>query len=122
MKTLLIPILLLLSMAGFSQSGLTSKDIINKGLLYQFTGGDIYIVISSDSTVFWRDDSKPKEANERAKTLHIDEHTIMTSWYESDKTFVTLVSDFSKLKVTGMICRADGRFYPIEGVIKLKTN
>ncbi|HPH85282.1 MAG TPA: hypothetical protein PLC48_07460 [Ferruginibacter sp.] len=121
MKVLLSITILLLSLKGFGQSNLTSKDIINKQLIYNFTGGNILIVISSDSTLFWRDDSKPKEAHEKTKTIHINDHTVMTSWYESDKTFVTLVSDFYKLKVSGMVCRADGKFYPIEGVIQLKS-
>jgi len=103
---------------AFSQQ-LSGKDIIGKKLGYQFTGGTISIIIHSDSTLYWRDDSKPREANEKTKTIHINEHTIMTAWYESDKTFVTLLSDFSKLKVSGMVCRADGKFYAIEGVIKL---
>lgn len=94
--------------------------MMNKELIYSFTGGNINMIISSDSTLYWRDDSKPKEANEKTKTIHINESTIMTAWYESDKTFVTLLSDFSKLKVSGMVCRSDGKFYPIEGNIKIK--
>jgi len=122
MKILFSLAISLLSFTGYCQSNLAAKDIINKELIYSFTGGNIFIVISSDSTLFWRDNSKPKEANEKSKTIHIDDHTIMTSWYESDKTFVTLVSDFGKLKVSGMVCRVDGKFYPIEGSIKLKAN
>lgn len=122
MKILLSITFLLLYLAGFGQSKFTTKDMINKELIYSFTGGDIFIIISSDSTLFWRNDSKPKEAHEKSKTIHINEHTVMTSWYESDKTFVTLLSDWDKLKVSGMVCRADGKFYPIEGSIKLKNN
>lgn len=120
MKILLHITFLFLWMTGLGQSKLTTKDIINKELLYSFTGGDILIIIHSDSAIFWRDDSKPKEAHEKSKTIHIDAHTVMTSWYEADKTFVTLLSDWDKLKVSGMVCRADGRFYPIEGSIKIK--
>ena len=121
MKICLSIATLLVSLTGFSQSGVTTNDIINKELIYNFTGGNIFMIISSDSTLFWRDDSKPKEAHEKTKIIHINEYTIMTSWYESDKTFVTLLSDFSKLKVSGMVCRSDGKFYPIEGGIQLKT-
>ncbi|MES2848265.1 MAG: hypothetical protein V4685_04380 [Bacteroidota bacterium] len=122
MKAYISVSLLLLSLTTVSQSKFTTKDIINKELIYSFTGGDILIIISSDSTLFWRDNSKPKEAHEKTKTIHINEHTVMTSWYEADKTFVTLLSDWDKLKVSGMVCRADGKFYPIEGTIKQKNN
>lgn len=109
---------LLFPIASFGQSGITTNYIKNKQLNYDFPGGTIQIIISSDTTLFWRDESKPKEAHEKTKTIHLNDHTVMTSWYESDKTFVTLVSDFDKRKVSGMVCRADGKFYPIEGVIK----
>lgn len=112
--------ILLFPIASSGQSGFTTNDIKNKQLNYDFTGGTIQIIIRSDTTLFWRDESKPKEANEKTKTIHIDDHTVITSWYESDKTFVTLVSDFDKLKVSGMVCRADGKFYPIEGFIRVK--
>ena len=111
---------LLISVLGFCQSNLTAKDILNKELIYSFTGGNILIIISSDTTLFWKDDSKPKEAHEKTKTIHVNDHLLMTSWYEADRTFVTLLSDFEKLKVSGMVCRVDGKFYPIEGTIKLR--
>lgn len=117
---LIVIAILFFSLNGFGQSGLKSKDILNKDLIYQFTGGNILIRISSDTTLFWRDDSKPKEENEKTKTVHISDQVLMTAWYESDKTFVTLVSDFDKLKVSGMVCWADGRFYAIEGTIQIK--
>lgn len=119
MKILLSILLALFFQDAFSQQ-LTSKDILGKKLDYRFAGGNIAMIIYSDSTLYWRDDSKPREANEKTKTIHINEHTIMTAWYESDKTFVTLLSDFNKLKVSGMVCRADGKFYAIEGLIKVK--
>ncbi len=119
MKILFSVMLALFIQPAFSQQ-LSGKDIIGKKLDYRFTGGTISMVIHSDSTLYWRDDSKPREANEKTKTIHINEHTIMTAWYESDKTFVTLLSDFARMKVSGMVCRADGKFYAIEGVIQVK--
>ncbi len=122
MKALICLLCFLVPAAAFSQSKLGYKDIIGKGLTYSFTGGDIFIKISSDSTLFWRDDSKPKDAHEKTKTIHINEYTVMTAWYEADKTFVTLLSDFDKMTVSGMVCWTDGRFYPIVGTIRLKNN
>lgn len=103
-----------------AQEKLTSRDILNREMIYSFTGGDIRMLISSDTTIFWRDDSKPREAHEKAATIHVNPHTILTSWYESDKTFVTLLSDFAEMKVSGMIGRPDGKVYGIKGTIKLK--
>ena len=111
-------ICLIISITGYSQ--LKSKDILDKEMVYTIEGGNIIMKISSDSTLYWRNDSKAKEAIEQSKTTHIDEHRILTAWYESDKTFVTLLSDFDKLKVSGMVCRPDGKFYPIYGTIEVK--
>ena len=119
MKKLITFFLVLFSLKGFCQADFTVSSIINKDLTYTFGNGGRLIRISSDSTLFWRDLSGSKEANEKTKTLHIDEHTLMTSWYNSDKVFVTMLSDFSKLKVTGMVCWPDGKFYPIEGKIQI---
>ena len=89
-------------------------------MIYAFEGGNIIMKISSDTTLYWRNDSKAKEAIEQSKTTYINEHTILTAWYEKDKTFVTLLSDFDKLKVSGMVCRPDGKFYSINGTIEVK--
>lgn len=120
MKKTICFILLVLSITAYSQSKLTTKDILNKELIYMFDGGNIHLIISSDTTLYWRNDSKSTEAHEQSKTTHIDDHTILTAWYESDKTFVTLLSDFDTLKVSGMVCRPDGKFYPINGTIQMK--
>ncbi len=121
MKNLIVFIPALFSLNAFSQTDLTVSSIINKDLTYTFVNGSRLIRISSDSTLFWRDASASKEANEKTKTVHIDEKTLMTSWYNSDKVFVTMLSDFSKLKVTGMVCWPDGKFYPIEGKIHVNN-
>lgn len=120
MKKIICFILLILSVTIHAQSKLTAKDILNKEMVYIFDGGNIIMKISSDTTLYWRNDSKSKEATEQSKTTHIDEHTILTAWYEADKTFVTLLSDFANLKVSGMVCRPDGYFYPINGTIEVK--
>lgn len=120
MKIPTTAIILFLALSASGQSSMTTKDILNRDMIYKFEGGELLIRISSDSTLFWRDDSKPKEANEKTKTVHLSSQSIMTAWYESDKTFVSMLSDFGKMKVTCMVCRADGRFYPIEGRIIMK--
>ncbi len=120
MRTIISFIFLIISVAAYSQSKPTAKDILHKELVYQFDGGNILIIFRSDTELYWRNDSKPKEAVEQSKTTHIDDYTIMTAWYESDKTFVTLLSDFNRLKVSGMVCRPDGKFYPISGTIEIK--
>jgi len=120
MKSLILFSFLFTSLITFCQYDGTGKSIINKELIYSFGEGSRLIIISSDSTLFWRDRNKPKEANEKTKTMHINNHTIMTSWYNSEKTFVTILSDFDKLKVTGMVCWPDGNFYPLEGTIEIK--
>lgn len=120
MKKIISFLFLIISISVFSQVKLTAKNILDKEMVYTFEGGAIIMKISSDTTLYWRNDSQAKEAIEQSKTTHIDEHRILTAWYEADKTFVTLLSDFEKLKVSGMVCRPDGKFYPINGTIEVK--
>lgn len=120
MKYYVLICILFFSIKLNAQTKPVTQDFLNRDLLYKFQGGELLIRISSDTTLYWRDDSKPKEANEKTKTVHLSSHSILTAWYESDKTFVSMLSDFEKMKVTCMVCRADGKFYPIEGKIVLK--
>lgn len=119
MKNRFLYIALLAPLFVFGQK-LQVKDILKKELVYQFEGGAIMMIISTDSTLYWKNGSKGTSAHEKSKTIHVNEHAVMTAWYESDKTFVSLLSDFETLKVSGMVCRADGKFYPVKGTIVVK--
>lgn len=110
--------LLLLPVIIFAQQT-EVKKYYNKPLALHFKGGTIRMIIHTDSTLYWKNESKGTEGNEKSKTIHVDKNTIMTAWQETDKTFVSLLSDFGKLKVSGMVYRPDGKFYAIEGRIEI---
>jgi uncharacterized protein YbaR (Trm112 family) len=110
---------LLIRIPVHGQPAYTSAGLINKDLLYRFGEHVVMMNFSSDTTLYWKVIRTSKEANEVSKTIHLNEYTTITAWYEADKTFVSLYSDFSKMETHAMVCREDGRFYPIKGTIEL---
>ncbi|MFT3796393.1 MoaF-related domain-containing protein [Flavobacterium sp.] len=118
MKKFAFLYLMLLPIIIFGQQT-DAKSFYNKPLTLQFKAGAIHMTIYTDSTLYWKNPSKGTEGKEQSKTIHVDKHTIMTAWQEADKTFVNLLSDFKTRKVSGMVYRPDGKFYPIEGRIEI---
>jgi hypothetical protein len=120
MKKLFLSILMLTSLKVFCQNTTTTKDIIGKELAYNFGGFIIDITFTSDTTLYWKERKSGQEANEKTKTQQINDHTILTGWYESDKTFVSLYSDFLKGETYGYQFRVNGKTIPLKGTIVLK--
>lgn len=119
-KSIFLFSFLLASCTAFCQAPLTGKNITGRELLYSFTGGSRLITIHSDSALSWKDGNSSKTGTEKTVTVHVDEHTLITSWYNEEKTFVTMYSDLEKMKFVFMVCWPDGKYYPVEGVIRLK--
>lgn len=120
MKKFFFALLMLTSTSAFCQTSSSTKDIIGKELAYDFGGFIIDITFTSDTTLYWKVRKSEKDAHENTTTLQINEHTILTGWYESDKTFVSLYSDFLKGETYGYQFRVDGRKIPLKGTIALK--
>ena len=120
MKKILTGLLIFLSFTAFSQTPLTTIEIINKELEYDFGNMIIDIIISSDSALYRKVRNKQEDAHEKITTIHIDGNTIYTAWYEADKTFVTLLSNFDKGNISGYQCRSNGKINPLKGFIRLK--
>ena len=99
---------------------LTSQEIIGKEMIFEYDLFTVDLVISSDTTLYWRDMKTSNDANERSKTIHINEHTSLVSWLEADSTFVTMYADFLKGETSAFLYRNDGRIVPITGSIMLK--
>jgi len=99
---------------------LKTLDIIGKQMTYQYDLFTVHIVISSDSTLHWKDHNKVEWVDEKSKTIHIDDYRMLTSWLESGNKFVTMFSDFRKGEASAFIYQDDGRITPISGSIKIK--
>lgn len=120
MRTLILFSLLLAACAAHGQSTYTAKDIIEKELLYSFEGGSRLITIHSDSTLSWKDGGHTKAADEKTKTVHVSEQVFITSWYNAEKTFVTMYTDLEKMTFVFTVCWPDGKFYPLQGKISMR--
>lgn len=120
MKKLFFALLMLTSLSALCQTSSSTKDIIGKELAYNFGGFIIDITFTSDTTLYWKERKSGKDAHEKIKTLQINDHTTLTGWYEADKTFVSLYSDFLKGETFGYQFRVDGKKNPLKGTIALK--
>ena len=120
MKNTFLVLLLFTSLPTFCQTVSTTKEVMGKELAYNFGGFIIDIIFSSDTTLHWKERKSGKDANEKTKTQQVNDHTILTGWYESDKTFVSLYSDFLKGETYGYQFRVNGKTIPLKGTIVLK--
>ena len=118
MKTLPLPALLLFTASAFGQTPATTTLMMNRVLTYDFGHYVVDITITSDTTVHWKDTKK--EAFEKSKTIRINDHTALIGWYESNKTFVSLYSDFATGKTYAQVCQVGGKITPFTGTLALK--
>jgi hypothetical protein len=99
---------------------LKTLDIIGKEMTYEYDLYTVHLVISSDSTLHWKDVDTAAWVDEKSKTIHIDDYRMLTSWFESGNTFVTMFSDFRKGEASAFLYKDDGGIIPLSGSIKIK--
>jgi len=99
---------------------LKTLDIIGKEMTYEYDLFTVHLVISSDSTLHWKDVNNAAWVDEKSKTIHIDDYRMLTSWLESGNTFVTMFSDFRKGEASAFLYKDDGGIIPLSGSIKIK--
>jgi hypothetical protein len=100
--------------------GLKSQEIIGKRMTYEYGIYNVDLVITSDSTLYLKDNKTGKDANQKTTTIHIDENTMLVSWLEDDNTFITMLSDFHNGKASAFLYKENGNVTPIRGSIKMK--
>ncbi|MEO8399913.1 MAG: hypothetical protein ABI550_08895 [Ignavibacteriaceae bacterium] len=89
-------------------------------MIYDFDIFSVDLIIDSDSTLYWKDRKTGQEESENTKTIHTDKYKTLVSWLETNKTFVTMFSDFQKGKAYAFLYWDDGRIMPVTGSIKMK--
>jgi hypothetical protein len=103
-----------------SKLGLKTHDIIGKELVYQYVNFDVHLVITSDSTLYLKNNKTGQDVNEKMSTIHIDENTMLASFIDSDNNLVTMLSDFESGTASAFLYKYDGSVTPISGSIKIK--
>ncbi len=90
MKPYLFFPLTVISINSFGQNQMTTKQAYNKELAYHFKDYvTINLIFSSDSTLYWKEQKSGTDANEKITTIHLNDHTTLTGWVETDKTIVS---------------------------------
>jgi len=82
---------------------------------YSLSGYEVDMTFQSDSVLHWQD--KNRGETNQSKTLRISDHARLTGWYESDKTFVSLYSDFATGQAYCHVFRPDGKIIPMKGTV-----
>lgn len=99
---------------------LTYQNIIGKEMIFEYDLFTVEIIITTDSTLSWKDSKSKKINNEKTKTIHIDNKTILKSWVEVDNTQVVMFADFYQGDTHAFLYNSDGKIEIANGSIKLK--
>lgn len=107
---------------GLSQQklNLSTKKIIGQEMVFEFDLFTVELVINSNFTVVTRGTNSEDVANEKIKTIHLDNHRSLVSWLEADNTYVTMYADFQKGQSWAFLYQDDGNVTPISGSIRMK--
>jgi hypothetical protein len=100
--------------------GLKTNDIFGKELIYQYGNFDVHLVITSDSTLYLKNNKTGQDANEKMSTIHIDKNTMLASFVDTENNLVTMLSDFDNGKASAFLYKNDGSVTSISGSIKIK--
>jgi hypothetical protein len=103
-----------------SKLGLKINDIIGKEMIYKYGHFDVQLVITSDSTLYLKNNKTGQTANEKMSTIHINENTILASFVDADNNLVTMLSDFDNGKASAFLHKDDGSVTSLSGSIKIK--
>jgi hypothetical protein len=72
---------------------LTTQQVMGRTLICDF-GSMVYdVIISSDTTFYWKDHRTGKEEHDRLRKVDIDDHSALLGWDENDSTFVSMFID-----------------------------
>lgn len=100
--------------------GLKTNEIIGKELIYQYGNFDVHLVITSDSTLYLKNNKTGQDANEKMSTIHIDKNTMLAFFVDTENNLVTMLSDFDNGKASAFLYKDDGSVTSISGSIKIK--
>ncbi|MGZ8558072.1 MAG: amidohydrolase family protein [Chitinophagaceae bacterium] len=117
MKKILTGLLIILSFAAFSQTPLTTNEILNKEWKHYF-GNLIDINTSSGSALYWQGWSKQQDAPEKTTTMPVGSATIYAAGFEADKIFVSGLSNLDKGKASGYASRSNGKLKHLKSTLR----
>lgn len=100
--------------------GLKTDDIIGKEMIYEYGNFEVNLVITSDSTLYLKNNKTGQDANEKMSTIHIDENTMLASFVDTENNLVTMLSDFENGKASVFLYKDDGSVTSVSGSIKMK--
>lgn len=100
--------------------GLTTDEIFGKAMIYEFGNFNIHLVITSDSTLYLRNNKTGQNVNEKMSSIHIDENKLFTSFVDADNNFVTMLSDFENGKTSAFFYKDDASVTSFSGSIIMK--
>jgi hypothetical protein len=100
--------------------GLKTNDIIGKELIYEYGSFNVNLIITSDSTLYMKNNKTGQDANEKMSTIHIDENTMLASFIDTNNNLVTMLSDFENGKASAFLYNNDGSVTSVSGSIKMK--
>jgi hypothetical protein len=99
--------------------GLNYQEVLGRQLVFDFGNAFYNIIISSDSTLYWKDQKTGQDEHEKTQIIPVNKHANMVSWLEADGTFVCMYADFETGKALVFLYTKTGEIVPLTGKIKL---
>lgn len=94
-------------------------DFLNDTVLLDFDVMKIKVIFESDSILKWNiiDDNLTDFQTEKTQTLHLNNHTVMTTWVETDGDHITQYVDFKNNVAASVIRKQNGAIFTVSGTV-----
>ena len=97
------------------------SNFLKDTILLDFDVMKIKVILESDSILKWNiiDDNLAKFQTEKTQTLHLNNHSVITTWVETetDGDHITQFVDFKNKVAASVIRKSDGSIFTVSGII-----
>ncbi len=100
--------------------GMKAADGYDKMFVYDYGNGNVLdVMLKSNEEIYWKD-ANGKEETDKTTTIKLDDHSLLVSWTELNKSFITLYVNFNNGETSYFGRRANGEVWGRSGTLTLK--
>ena len=104
-----------------TEQNVAYSNFLKDTILLNFDSMKVNVIFESDSVLKWNiiDDDLVDFQTEKSQTLHINEHSAITTWVETetDGDHITQFVDFKNNVVASVVRKSDGRIFTVSGIL-----
>jgi len=100
--------------------GMKAADAYDKMFVYDYGDGNVLdVMLKSNEEIYWKD-AKGKEETDKTKTIKLNDHSVLVSWTELDKSYISLYVNFNNGATSYFGRMANGEVWGSSGTLALK--